>query len=244
MPRAAKKAPIKSEPKVVVTKNGPYLVSGGIPLVKEVPIAGKDGHPDKWELISTYPPQESYALCRCGGSRSMPFCDGTHASIGFDGTETASKKKYLERASMITGPTIDLTDETDLCAGARFCHKSGGTWSNVRKSDDPKAKEDAIESASNCPAGRLVAWDKATREPFEPAFKPTISLTEDSQRGVSGPLWLKGCIPFESADGFKYETRNRVTLCRCGKSRNKPFCDGSHVSARFSDGDESLKGKP
>jgi CDGSH-type Zn-finger protein len=37
------------------------------------------------------------------------------------------------------------------------------------------------------------------------------------------------------ADGFAYEVRNRVTLCRCGASRNKPFCDGSHASIGFSD---------
>jgi len=32
-----------------------------------------------------------------------------------------------------------------------------------------------------------------------------------------------------SADGFVYEIRNRVTLCHCGYSGNKPFCDGSHM---------------
>jgi CDGSH-type Zn-finger protein len=36
-----------------------------------------------------------------------------------------------------------------------------------------------------------------------------------------------------AADGFAYETRNRVTLCRCGQSQNKPFCDGAHASIKF-----------
>lgn len=240
MPRARNKGPSK-EPRVVVAENGPYLVSGGIPLIKEVAVVGKDGQPEKWEIKETYPYQENYALCRCGQSKNMPFCDGTHSAIEFDGTETASKKKYLNRASKTKGPSLELTDVQDLCAGARFCHKAGGTWANVRKSDEPKAREDAITSAVNCSSGRLVVWDKTTGKPIEPVFEPTISLTEDPQRGVSGPLWLKGCIPLESADGHKYETRNRVTLCRCGKSKNKPYCDGSHISAKFSDGDESLK---
>ncbi|RDE11942.1 MAG: iron-binding protein [Candidatus Thorarchaeota archaeon] len=244
MPKTPKRVLANNEPKVVITKDGPYLVSGRIPLIKEVAIIGKDGQPERWGITSRYPQQEDYALCRCGESRNMPFCDGTHVTIRFDGKETAGKKTYLESASKITGPTIDLTDEQDLCAGARFCHKSGGTWANVRKSDNPKAREDAVVSAGNCSAGRLVVWDKATGKPIEPAFEPTISLTEDPERGVSGPIWLKGCISFESADGRKYETRNRVTLCRCGKSRNKPFCDGSHVSVKFNDGDESLKAKP
>ena len=37
------------------------------------------------------------------------------------------------------------------------------------------------------------------------------------------------------ADGERYEVRNRVTLCRCGASANKPFCDGAHGDAGFSD---------
>jgi CDGSH-type Zn-finger protein len=52
---------------------------------------------------------------------------------------------------------------------------------------------------------------------------------------------VKGGVAVESADGEAYEARNRVTLCRCGRSNNKPFCDGTHVDVRFNDGDESLK---
>jgi CDGSH-type Zn-finger protein len=58
---------------------------------------------------------------------------------------------------------------------------------------------------------------------------------------VSGPIWAKGGITVEAADGFQYEVRNRVTLCRCGASKNKPFCDGTHCSIKFNDGDETLK---
>jgi CDGSH-type Zn-finger protein len=38
-----------------------------------------------------------------------------------------------------------------------------------------------------------------------------------------------------AADGFRYEIRNRVTLCRCGASKNKPFCDGTHAAIKFRD---------
>jgi CDGSH-type Zn-finger protein len=48
-------------------------------------------------------------------------------------------------------------------------------------------------------------------------------------------LWVRGGIPVISADGFAYEVRNRVTLCRCGASANKPFCDGSHYKISFRD---------
>jgi hypothetical protein len=79
----------------------------------------------------------------------------------------------------------------------------------------------------------LVAWDKRAKQAFEPVFDPSIGLVEDPQMGVSGPIWVRGGIPVESADGTPYEVRNRLTLCRCGASNNKPFCDGTHASTGF-----------
>ncbi len=70
--------------------------------------------------------------------------------------------------------------------------------------------------------------DKKTGAVVEPPFEPSIVLIEDPAVGVSGPIWVRGCIPVESATGGTYRVRNRVTLCRCGKSKNKPFCDSSH----------------
>jgi CDGSH-type Zn-finger protein len=227
--------------KVVVSKDGPYLVSGDLPLFKEIAVVGKEGEPELWKKGKEYEKKASCALCRCGKSKNKPYCDGTHTEFRFDGTETASHEKYLKQAEKLSGPKIDLTDAQELCSSARFCHLSGGTWNNVENSDDPDSKKIAIQTACNCPSGRLVVWDKKTGKAIEPEFKHSISLIEDPQAKVSGPIWLKGGIELESADGTKYETRNRMTLCRCGKSGNKPFCDGSHIQARFDDGDESLK---
>jgi len=80
-----------------------------------------------------------------------------------------------------------------------------------------------------------VAWDKSIEKAFEPELPVSIGLIEDPAQGCSGPLWVRGGIQIESADGFKYEIRNRVTLCRCGKSQNKPFCDGTHAAVKFRD---------
>lgn len=233
----------KKDCMVEVTKNGPYLVSGGLPLAKEIIVIGKDGEPCEWGKGKKYPDHESCALCRCGQSKNKPFCDGTHTQIGFNGTETASKKKYLEQAGKTIGPDLVLTDAQELCSAARFCHRAGGTWNLTENSNNPTSKEIAIQEACDCPSGRLVAWDKKTGKAIEPKFKPSISLVEDPQNKVSGPIWLKGGVPVISSNGKKYEIRNRVTLCRCGKSGNKPFCDGSHISAGFNDGDESINKK-
>ncbi len=230
-----------TEKKIKITKDGPYIVSGGLPLMKEIIETDARGTPIKWVKGKGYPVQETYALCRCGKSKNMPFCDGTHVEIKFDGTETASKEKYLKLAEKTEGPDLVLTDAESLCASARFCHRAGGTWRLVKNSDNPKLKAIAIQETFDCPAGRLVAWDKKTKEQIEPDFEQSISLVEDPVAHTSGPTWVKDRVLIESADGTLYEVRNRVTLCRCGKSKNKPFCDGHHITSRFNDGDESLK---
>jgi hypothetical protein len=126
---------------------------------------------------------------------------------------------------------MELTDVVALCALARFCDRAGGVWDNTRASNDPEAKKIAIQEVANCPAGRLVLHDKAGNL-IEPEFEPSIGLVLDPVVAELGPLWVRGGIPIESSDGYVYETRNRVTLCRCGKSTNKPFCDGRHTNGK------------
>jgi CDGSH-type Zn-finger protein len=232
---------MKKEKKILITKNGPYLVSGSIPLKKEIAEVGQEDEPETWRETQKFPLKDGYALCRCGHSKNKPYCDGSHLKVNFDGTDEKERSSFSSSADVLEGPELDLADETDLCSSARFCHLSGGTWSNVENSDDQQAKKIAIQTAGDCPSGRLVVYDKKTQKPIEPKFDKSISITEDPQAQVSGPIWAKGGIKIESTDGEKYETRNRVTLCRCGKSRNKPFCDGAHIEAGFDDGDESLK---
>lgn len=233
LPPPAKYSIMKSKKKIIVSKDGPYEVSGNLPLTEEIFDVDDDGNPGTYKKGQQYPEKENFSLCRCGKSRNKPYCDSSHSDIAFDGTETASSDSYLERAEKISGPELDLTDVPDLCSTARFCHKD--TWKHTKKSDNPKSKKIAVETACKCPSGRLVAWDKKTGKPIEDKFEPSISLLQDKNAGVSGPIWVKGGVPVESENGTKYEVRNRVTLCRCGKSANKPFCDGSHIRVRFKD---------
>ncbi len=93
-----------------------------------------------------------------------------------------------------------------------------------------------MRQTCDCPSGRLVAWDNETGEPIEPKLPESIGLVEDPVEDCSGPLWLRGGIAVIAEDGHRYEVRNRVTLCRCGASKNKPFCDGAHAAIKFKDG--------
>jgi len=231
----------KTKKIIKIVKNGPFLVYGGIPLIKLIISEDDSRYPYEWLEKQAYPQKEEYALCRCGQSETKPFCDGNHEKSDFKGIETARRESYLDNAKEINGPDLILTDNHDLCNHAGFCDRAGGISNLVLHSDDSQARKTAIEIAGNCNSGRLVVWDKETRKPIEPDFQPSIAVTEEPEKGVSGPLWVRGAIPIESADGYTYEARSRVTLCRCGKSSNKPFCDGTHIMTGFNDGDESIK---
>jgi CDGSH-type Zn-finger protein len=215
--------------KIEITEDGPYLVSGDLPLSEQRIVINAEGESLEYKEGKKYPRKPHYALCRCGQSANKPFCDGTHATIQFDGTETASRKPYLAQAETIEGPAMLLTDAENLCAFARFCDPKGRIW-NLVLEDNPEARKLVEHEAGHCPAGRLVAWDKKTGQPIEPKFEPSLGLIEDTAKQVSGPIWVRGGIPLISAHGTTHEIRNRMTLCRCGRSDNKPFCNGSHAA--------------
>lgn len=214
--------------KVRVLKNGPYLVSGNVPLVKMTIQCDHGGIPAKWLMGEKLKTSENYSLCRCGQSKNKPYCDGTHAQVNFDGAETSDNEPFEKMAKEIDGPALKLKDAEILCASARFCHRGGDIWQVIPKSDEGWAKKNAIENACDCPSGRLVVVDKETDKIIEPTLEKSIGFIEDPAKGVDGPIWIRGGIPVYSAEGKLYELRNRITLCRCGKSTNKPFCDSSH----------------
>ena len=222
-------SPGKPQRRIRVGRNGPYLVSGSVPLMEQVIVNGEDGIPVAWREGRRFPLQKSYILCRCGSSSKKPFCDGTHAKVGFDGTENPGRRPFGVGADVYEGATLRLIDDRPLCARARFCRRGDGVWKLTERSGEPDARREAIEMTAQCPAGRLVQMDPRTGQDIEPKLPPSIGVIEDPDRREEGPLWVMGGIQVEGADGFLYERRNRVTLCRCGRSLNKPFCDGRHV---------------
>lgn len=233
---------MSDKPKIKITKNGPYVVTGNVPLNKLVIKTGLGGAPDRYEETEKYPAKEEYHLCRCGKTKTPPFCDNSHEVTHFNGQETAKNIPYKDMAKKIEGPKVDLLDAIELCSSAKFCERGKGTWQAVEESNFEENKELAVQTSCDCPSGRLVALEK-DGTPIEPEFKPSISVLEDQCAFVSGPIWVKGGIEIEGEDGTIYEKRNRVTLCRCGKSQNKPFCDTRHVGSHFNDGDKSINKK-
>lgn len=60
-------------------------------------------------------------------------------------------------------------------------------------------------------------------------------MTNTIKVRVDGPLLCTGDIEVLDSDGKQLEKSDDVALCRCGHSRNKPFCDGTHRNVSFSD---------
>ena len=123
--------------------------------------------------------------------------------------------------------------DDNRCAYAFLSHRKGNVWNLIKDTDKKEYKEMAIKAAIECPAGRLQTVDKT--ESNRTGIRACKRNT--SRPGGGGKLRdiCERQYSLESADGELYEIRNRYTLCRCEKSRNKPFCDATHVPLKFSD---------
>ena len=148
----------KKQPHIRIIKDGPYIVSGSVPLSEKIIIPRGNGY--VYEDGEPLPQRVTYSLCRCGKTKTPPFCDGSHVADHFDGTETACKTDYMSRAARIDGAGLDLLDD-GRCAFARFCHREeGDAWELAEDSESELHHAEAIIAANECPAGRLTAVEK------------------------------------------------------------------------------------
>jgi CDGSH-type Zn-finger protein len=171
-----------------------------------------------------------YSLGGGGGSRHTLFCAGAPRA-GFDGTEVAPRTTIEERRTTAAAGDGSVTFDAVTCEHAGFCSDRFTTWRRLaRRAGDPAAMERLQQMVRLCPSGALQMRASADGDELEPALAPSIGVVRD------GPLFVRGRVEVVAADGERYQVRNRVTLCRCGHSGNKPFCDGSHREVGFRDG--------
>jgi CDGSH-type Zn-finger protein len=150
--------------RITITENGPYVVTGSMPLAIQTIVPDAEGNSLDWGEGRSFDTPEEYTLCRCGHSETKPFCDSSHLRVRFDGTETASRQPYVEQAGEEEGPAVVLTDTESLCAYARFCDVGGTIWRLVRRSD-PESVSMAIREGHAISLGtprRLGSGDTRT----------------------------------------------------------------------------------
>ncbi len=211
--------------KIKIMKNGPYKVTGSIPLNELTVLANADKY--SYNEGEVFPVEETYFLCRCGHSKNPPFCDGSHIKAGFNGNCCQEEE---HETTIYENEKITLLDTKKLCSSARFCiTNNSDIWKLIEDGNSDVVKK----LAHDCPSGRLVV--KEHNEVIEPVLEQEISILQDNEKGCSGPIFVKGGIPIIDEENNELTVRNRVTLCRCGASKNKPFCDASHIQERYND---------
>jgi CDGSH-type Zn-finger protein/nitrite reductase/ring-hydroxylating ferredoxin subunit len=215
-----------SEPDIKITANGPYQINTALPIRPKRIIRSPEGDPLTWATDEPLPHDTPTWLCRCGQSSHKPFCDNTHLKVGFVGTEVASTATFSEMEKVYEGVGIKVHRVGKICQHASFCANQMTDWFQMLPdTDDITVKGRVIDMIEHCPSGALVC--EIDDEIIEPDYPKEISPVED------GPYWVTGGVTIERSDGIALEVRNRVTLCRCGHSKNQPLCDGTHKEIGF-----------
>jgi CDGSH-type Zn-finger protein/truncated hemoglobin YjbI len=220
---------------IQVSPDGPYLVTNAENV-------------RSW-LGDELPARPQMALCRCGESQRKPFCDGTHARIGFSGAK--DPKRVPDHRDTYSGQQVTIFDNRGICQHSGYCTDR---LSSVFHADaDPFVTpsggrlDDIIRAVRNCPSGALsyaiddvearAAVDHHSRR------EPTIEVSKD------GPYRVTGGIPLTDENGAdepraEGSSREHYALCRCGHSQNKPFCSGMHWYVDFKDPQLGIGGQP
>lgn len=172
---------------------------------------------------------DSIFLCRCGHSKNKPYCDGSHETAGF------SDRRLRAAAgpdSEFAGKEITVIDDFSICAHAGECVDGAPSTFFVKGPDGRVSLPDAtpvdqvIATIRRCPSGSLL-YKLHGKVVDKYSTKTVVRVERD------GPLHVHRA---KLTGDAKPATQDHYTLCRCGASRNKPFCDGMHATVKFSDG--------
>lgn len=212
--------------KIVPAPNGSlYYISDPEPSVVEN-LVGPTGEPLKTV--------KKVALCRCGQSRSKPFCDGSHIAAGFSDKNEQSQDSPPDRRKDYVGKSITVHDNRAICAHAAECLRSlpavfrlgERPWVNPDGADVQKV----IETVRKCPSGALsYSIDGVEHRDNNDGLPPMIKVLKN------GPYHVTGGVELAGAKWAQGASKEHYTLCRCGASGNKPFCDGTHRQIMFRD---------
>ncbi len=173
----------------------------------------------KSETIETKPVM---ALCRCGATKNKPFCDGSHNEIGFD--SHPSDDRTRDELSAFEGKDITIHYNRLLCSHAGECGKLKTVFDPSRQpwiEPDSGQADDIIEVVTTCPSGALSYSLPGGSPQHAVGGAPGISVEQDGPYRVTG-------VPLATARPAAGGCRDKYVLCRCGASKNKPYCDGTH----------------
>jgi CDGSH-type Zn-finger protein len=203
-------------PTIEPTLNGPYVVTSVGDLSNS-----------RGERLDARP---RMSLCRCGGSANKPFCDGTHARNGFESRKLDGRTP--DHRDTYVGTDVTIHDNRGICQHAGFCTDDLASVFKLHQDPwiDPNGAAAAaiIAQVRRCPSGALSYSVRGT-EHRDQSRAPAITVSRDGPYRVTGQVDLKTDPWGEGA------SKEHYALCRCGGSKNKPFCDGTHWFVGFKD---------
>ena len=225
---------LREKPKIIPLSNGPYyLINDMEPKVVE------NLQNSKGQSLSAI---RGVSLCRCGASNSKPFCDGTHSKIGFSSENKTINDNHdhivKDKRKNYVGKGITIHDNRKICSHAAECvnNLSSVFKLNARPWINPNAAEtaeDIINTIRKCPSGALSYSVDGIEYRDQNERKPMITVSNGGPYLVTGGIDLIGDNSnIQWAEG---SSKEHYTLCRCGASNNKPFCDGMHRMINFKD---------
>lgn len=206
---------MSDKPSVETRPNGPLVVKGVTRMT------GPDG--------SEVEVKEVMALCRCGQSKSKPFCDGSHVAAGFD--DGIGKPAGRDRLIAYEGAEATVTYNPMLCSHAAECGRLASHIFNPAQKpwvQPDKGTVDELRAVvAACPSGALALGSTEAREHL---------IAEVAQVVIekNGPYWVHDVTAPAPPQG-EGMSADKYVLCRCGQSGNKPYCDGSHRDLKWRD---------
>ncbi len=160
----------------------------------------------------------SMALCRCGQSKNKPYCDGSHVTAGF--TDERGENENDKRL-VFKGNPITIYENVAICSHAGFCPNGKPDQWRPKTERGGFTDEELIAKIRKCPSGAL-SYAHGQTEFRDQQRAPKITIVKD------GPLNVEGNIELRNTQWGEGASQEHYSLCRCGASKMKPFCDGSH----------------
>ena len=205
----------ENKPNITLMSDGPYVVKNLKHFINQ-----------KGQIET----KERMALCRCGSSANKPFCDGTHSKNGFSSAKLDGRVE--DKRENYKGKKITIHDNRGICAHAGYCTDNLASVFRFKEEQgihpDSASADEIIATIKKCPSGALN-YSIDNNEHIDRDDELAIFVAPNGPYVVSGECdlldtkWGKGAL------------NKQFTLCRCGGSKNKPFCDGTHWSIKFSD---------
>lgn len=152
----------------------------------------------------------------------------------------------MRKLQTYSSDEITVTFDPNLCIHSAICLRTLPAVFDVRRKrwvrPENASADEVAAAVERCPSGALRWRSQAAAAQAEAAGEAAEAPRTFILASRDGPLLVEGAFALYDEEGEPIPAAGRAALCRCGGSRNKPFCDGSHRErAPGTDGDAPVR---